>query len=538
MTRGWILILLGVALGLRCYRIHYGLPALYDPDEVIPVTSAGSMLAHLSLNPHWFGHPASTLIYLLCLIYGLGYGVGHWLGYFPDPAYFRAWYDWDPSFFYLSGRLLCACIGAVSILPLYFIGKKLWGKSAGLIAAFGLALCPEHLSLSRELRCDVLLTLLILAIAVVCIQLATLRRWQEYALAGFLAGLATATKYPGIIAMVMIFVAHGNPFRQQARSGMKLGIAGLSCLIGIFVGSPFLLPEFRSAWAELGPEGWSPHLGMVGAGWSSNLWWYLSGSVERSLGGLGSLIALFGGLSLFRSPIAGTKILVIFPLVFLGALSLLPLHWERWALPVLPFGYLWFCAGWLAVEARVRKQASEKWAGRSWAWSVFLPVIVLSLWLIPSQWRLLQQRSGEDTRAQAARWILQNIPVGSRLLMEWYAPELPKDIFRYYANELTVIPACLDPRKRNYRPTNIVGRLEDISSLFRLGVEYVVLSDLWDRQRETASSTDFSQNSISSYQQIDRIGTKVYEVRAVPGRNQGPSIRIYHLPSSPPLAKN
>ena len=58
-------MLVGFVLRLR--GITWGLPYLYDPDEHFFVDPAVRIVTTGDLNPHWFGHPGSTVIDLLGL---------------------------------------------------------------------------------------------------------------------------------------------------------------------------------------------------------------------------------------------------------------------------------------------------------------------------------------------------------------------------------------------------------------------------------------------------------------------------------------
>src|SRR6185369_14130759 len=64
-----LLVILACALALRLYGIGFGLPALLDPDEPLFIISALKLLGQHTLNPGWFGHPGTTTIYSLAIIY-------------------------------------------------------------------------------------------------------------------------------------------------------------------------------------------------------------------------------------------------------------------------------------------------------------------------------------------------------------------------------------------------------------------------------------------------------------------------------------
>src|SRR5712675_657254 len=54
---------------LRIFGVASGLPFIYDADETEAVEPALRMLQTGSLNPGWFGFPASTTIYSFWLLF-------------------------------------------------------------------------------------------------------------------------------------------------------------------------------------------------------------------------------------------------------------------------------------------------------------------------------------------------------------------------------------------------------------------------------------------------------------------------------------
>src|SRR5437868_6505920 len=78
--------ILGLAVVLRLYQIGFGLPGLYDPDEPLFIVMGAGLLTRGTLNPHWFGHPGSTTIYLTALIQALVFLTGWLSGRFATVA--------------------------------------------------------------------------------------------------------------------------------------------------------------------------------------------------------------------------------------------------------------------------------------------------------------------------------------------------------------------------------------------------------------------------------------------------------------------
>jgi 4-amino-4-deoxy-L-arabinose transferase-like glycosyltransferase len=128
-------------------------------------------------------------------------------------------YDWSPgaplfyaAVYYATGgvhpgavRLVVALLGAVTIVLVYLIGRRLGGPVAGLVAAGLLAIYPVTIFFTGKLMSEPLATLT-LAGAVLSFFWAgdRGRHWLAWALPGFLLGL-TAFARPEYLAFVVVF---------------------------------------------------------------------------------------------------------------------------------------------------------------------------------------------------------------------------------------------------------------------------------------------------------------------------------------------
>jgi len=102
-----------------------------------------------------------------------------------------------------AGRLAGAALGALAVLLLYLIAKRVWGRRIGLVAAVMAAVFPPLVLLSRELLSESLFIALELG-ALLCVL--SFRRsggalgWA--AGAGALCGLAVLTRNTGIVLLL------------------------------------------------------------------------------------------------------------------------------------------------------------------------------------------------------------------------------------------------------------------------------------------------------------------------------------------------
>jgi len=136
-----LIVIIAVALILRLWGVGFGLPELYHADEERIVNHALAFGLG-DLNPHYFNYPSFSM-YLLSLEYGLFLILGRVLGFFSGVADFEKLFFHDPTYFYLIGRVTSVLLGTATVGLIYLLGKKAYGRGAGLMAAFLMAV-PEQ----------------------------------------------------------------------------------------------------------------------------------------------------------------------------------------------------------------------------------------------------------------------------------------------------------------------------------------------------------------------------------------------------------
>jgi len=192
---------------LRIYGINFGLPYLYNPDEPTFVSRA-MHFGTGDLNPHWFGHPGSTLMYILFLLYGVYFVLGHLLGIFPDWQSFETLFQTDPTTFYLIGRTTTVLFGTLTVFLVYLIAKKIYNKKVGLVAALFLSVSYLHSVHSQLIRTDITTTFFVVLSVLFSLFIYERKELKYYILAGLTAGIAIATKYTSGVAIFPIIAAH------------------------------------------------------------------------------------------------------------------------------------------------------------------------------------------------------------------------------------------------------------------------------------------------------------------------------------------
>jgi hypothetical protein len=393
-------LLLG-ALLLRLWGLKTGLPYVYNADENSHfVPRAIGMFGH-SYNPGYFINPPA-LTYLLHAVFFLRWGGG-------DDV--RAAFAADPGSVFAIARAVSAVAGTVAVGLLAWAGARLFDRRVGLIAAalLAVAFLPVHYS---HLALNDVPTLAPLCLALVGIA-GVLRegRTVDFALAGAGLGLACATKYTAGIVLVPLLAAVAlSGGRRHVR---ELAIAGVVALGAFVIANPYALFDFGAFMDGLRAQSSASNDGggKLGLTDRHGITYYLS-TLTWGFGWLPALAALAGAVLLWRRDRRAAAILVPAPLLFLLFMGIQDRFFARWLLPVYPL--LCLLAAWAVVELARR-------SGRRWVLPV-AAVLLCAQGLVVSihNDRVLAR---DDTRKLARDWMVDNIPEGSKIVVEPIAPD-------------------------------------------------------------------------------------------------------------------
>lgn len=517
-----LILILFSALVIRLYGVNFGLPYLYDPDEGVYLSSALHMLANHDPNPHWFGAPASTTIYMLAGIVSSEYVVGKALGIFKNSEDFVEKYYEDPSFIYLAGRIACGLFGLASVYLVYLIMLRVLNLSAALMSSALLAVSPLHVEFSKLIRMDIQLTFLLLVALWYCLKILDRQDWKNYLLAGFFIGLASVTKYYGIVFVVALVLSHFMSSGWTLKHFKMLIGSFFAILVGAFIGSPFLFIDYKTALRDVLYEATYEHVSHTGEGFFHNLWWYVTKASLASVGTVGLVLAAAGFFIWIRTNKKEGVIFSILPVVFLLFLSLLRLKWERWTMPAVPF----LCM--LAALAIVGVgSAFQRWGRKAVCATTVLVFMIAWLPLVHSAYIQSREMSGVHTRTQAHDWIVASIPEGSKILNEIYGPQLPKNKYDvYYISNWGKLEQASKDGPANYRVGGNVGRIKDINEIRRAGMEYFVMSHMYSR---FLAEKEKYPKIVQNYETVMNSATLLHKINPEPGRNRGPKLRIYRF---------
>jgi len=521
----FLLFILIISYIFRFKGIDFQLPFLYDEDESRRVNQAFQMLVRGDPNPRWFGHPASTLLYLLAVVDLIIFFFGSLLGHFPDFQAFQNLYYQDPTIFYLTGRFVLIAIGTATVFMTYLVAHNLFNPTVGIIASILVAFSPLHIKYSKIIRSDVLMVLLLLIAFFYCVKISQEKEIKNYILAGVFTGAAITTKYPAIIASVSIVIAHLVQQNWRFKETKKLLISARACLASAFITSPFLFLNFSRALNNIKHESRSSNVGANGEGLIPNLIWYLQNSLLNNLTFWGILLLTIGLMICLIKRSQSQLLLISFPIIFSLFICSLSLRWDRWLIPLIPFS---------AIIIAFAVYQLAQWLENITRKPLALGLILICLGLIITPLIEINQvefreLSGLDTRTLAREWIINNIPHDSSILVDENPPPLSSkkfNLFEIKKGKISPIEASKNRHDFVGPEIKSLAEIKDLTQIKSHQLEYVIIS--WKYFKYLEEANKYPQE-IKNYQEIISQGQLIHEIKREGKITSGPTVQIYQF---------
>jgi uncharacterized integral membrane protein len=421
-----ILALTVLAACLTLVGIRKSLPFGAENDEAVFVRASARIASSQNPNPAWFGHPGSTFIYPLALLYAAPSAV------FPGRSFLRV----DPDLFtgyaprhagfYLTARLLAAAYFIASIPLVYLIGRRSFSDRAALAGAWLFMTAPLAVSYAQIARTDSAATFFGLLALLALLRLSEAPVLEKAALGGVTVGLAVASRYFMVALVPVLVLASTEAFRPRrllrpARRWLTVSAALTACAAAFILTTPYLFLDFDTAREHLGLEMAKTHLGADGLSPVGNLGWYLLSAFPADLSWPQLAAAVLGLVLIARTRLLGPLLLAAFAATFLAAISLSYLHWHRWTIPVIPVLCLFAAHG---VDAVVASTARRFPVPRAAVRALFVFLILLLSARPLYQLARHDAQQTSTTRVRARNWLLRNVAPGTRIVQEEYGPQL------------------------------------------------------------------------------------------------------------------
>lgn len=407
-----------LALALRLYGLRYGLPAVYNPDEVA-IMSRALAFAKGDLNPHNFLYP-SFYFYVLFAWEGLTAVLAVATRAVDAFGAFQREFFIDPTRVFVAGRLLSALLGTATVIATGWLGARLALPIAGPIGALLLAVAPLHVLNSHYVKHDVPVTFLI-----VLAYLAYERLWSSKAegrrhqtltpllAAAAITGAAFSTHYYAIFLAIPLAWSAARGAAHAGEAVKRIAIAAFVSAVVFFLLSPFILVDLETALRDIrANREIVVDRAVDDLGYLASAARYGRLLLLDTVGWPAALLALAGIAIGLRRDAGRTLWLLAFPVPFLLFISgTYPA--SRYLVPVVPFMVL-FAA--LAVV--------EIWRHRKFA---HVGTVALTIAFVGATLESVNSGgfiSQTDTRTLALEFITARIPPGSTILSQPYSVPL------------------------------------------------------------------------------------------------------------------
>ena len=316
--------LVGLSLLLRLTGVGFGFPMLVHPDESAVVEPATRMIVEGTLDPGIFDRPNHLSIYLSAALFGPASMLQG------EPvAVLR---ETSPWVLHLVSRLVVVVLGTALVVAAYYLGRE-FSVRVGYILATLTAVFPLYVTHSHFATPDIPLTLLVTLVMLFALRYMRTRSPWYILLAVVAAALSTIEKYPGVAALlapvaILVLTLRGRPAVLAASVGAT--VVGFAAAVVVL--SPYLVLRFPDVIAALTAESRAQHLGQDGLGFLGNLGYYAA-TFYREAGLVVSVASVVGLAALLMRRDARLIPLALSGVFWIG-LSVLALHWDRWALPM------------------------------------------------------------------------------------------------------------------------------------------------------------------------------------------------------------
>ena len=496
-----LLLVLGVALALRLYGIGWDSGYGFHPDERSIYMQSDCMYRLLSqdsgyndcirdypktvpgfpspgvffdserspLNPHWFPL-GSVLLYTIVLFRFL-------LAPFTDIGAL------DMSY---VGRPLSALADVGSVLVVYLLGRRIYGRNVGLLAAAFVALAVIHIQNSHFYRPETIITLLVLASFLFMFKLLDKGRLRDSALLGLMVGLAFAIKVSVLPLVLPLLFTYGILLLTRLGGGLerpslrRIGrIAGHSLLAtGVALGVFTLLTPYAfidvaeflkdTTWeADIASTaGKVPYtIQYIGA---TPFWYELR---QSALWGLGLPLGIVAWLGLLFTIVMAVKskatrkrelLLLLWVVPNLILVSNFEVKFLRYLFPVMPFlilmgsRMLFSSLDWAkALSSKAQKallapgtvpltsdivrrtnlkNTLARYAPRAAIVGIALVVAATGFYALAFE----TVYSRPHPAIQASRWINENIPRGTTILTDNHWDEGIPELYTYQVQQIPI----------------------------------------------------------------------------------------------------
>jgi len=356
----------------------------------------------------------------------------------------------------LAGRLLAAAVGLGTVYLTYAIGKALYGRLPGALAAAVLALMPYHVVVSRQFLLDGPMVFFATLTLYMLTRFGKSQRPAWLYAAGVTMGLTVLSKETGIIMMgaIYTFLALSPKVRVRIRDLL------VASVLALLVIAPFPITILLAGGASTGRSYLTWQLFRR----PNHDWFFYFQVIPPALGIVTVILAVLGLVVLWRERSWRESLLLSWIFIPFAFFQIWPVKGFQYLLPIAPAVAL--LAG-RFLGKLVTSVQNIHLPGKA---PVYLSVPPVLSWLVigglvlslgTASWRRVQPQpsslflagtGGVPGGREAGDWILQNVPANATLLT--IGPSMANIIEFYGQRKAYGLSVSPNPLHRNpsYEP--------------------------------------------------------------------------------------
>ena len=373
----------------------------------------------------------------------------------------------------IGSRLVTIALYLGTIALAYSFSRRSYGRFSAAMIAFVFATSAGFVAHAHFLTVDIPLLFWMLAAFWAAERLASAPSTRNYAVTGFLVGIAIATKYNGLAVGIALFVAHlfatrGESIRRIILS-RQLWIAMGMVLLGFLFGCPTAPYEPKRFWHDFiynytvaprysGQPDRPNYLGAFGripevVG--------LPGAILIASLAILSCILILKRRDVSKAATRGFILSAAVFLLYILKIGTFPRTETRYVLPAIPFLILMI------------GPALQRFERRKWALALLLPVLLYNCLCS----YLVGKRFTDDPRLKAQLWMMKNTPAGSVIESSDTSPHWSKlPDFDGHEVKLGRLDEAVPPARdiTDLRLPHMPGRIELFGKVFPEWVQPLV----------------------------------------------------------------
>lgn len=352
-----------------------------------------------------------------------------------------------------AGRVVVAMIGLLTVLVVYLVGKELFDRRTGVVAALLLSVMSYHVLVTRQVLLDgpmvLFATLTLLCVA----KYARTHRLSWMVVAGAVMGLAMLAKETSIVLVLGIYAFLA--LSPSIRRPVKGSLVACAALVPVFATHP--LTQALAGHTSTGKS----YLVWQLFRKPNHGWDFYFTTVPWAMGPLVLAAVLFGLLRARRTGEWSWRyvLLVCWIAAVVGFFELWPVKGFQYLLPAAPAAVILAARGLLALPSRASVSVGRREGMVRGLRPVAIGVVLVSLLAVSvpaaiggGANRYLAGTGGVPGGREAGQWIDTNTPEGATVLT--LGPSMA-NIVQYYGHRaaygLSVSPNPLN-RNPSYQP--------------------------------------------------------------------------------------